>query len=235
MTKNFPKLSIILTVSIIGIVGFSLTASAQSSAVPEWVKNNAKWWAEDSISETEYLTSLEYLISNGIIDVQVPFAQVTAAQNILSEEERGQSFSVTFHQGLIEQPVTVDTFIKFEATSSSRSFDSFYQTPIYIFEDKPSFVLEGLPSKDKQPVYEGIHRWMTQKTILNPFNVDVAVLAGDGTTLLTWKFTDCEPTAFGTYLQDLVFYYQFVDQDRAEIRDRVTFECLGADLRVPEN
>ena len=235
MKKLSKRFSLILTISVIGIIGFSFTASAQSSMVPEWVKNNAKWWSEGSISEADYITSLEYLISNGIIDVQVPFAQVTAAQNLLTEDERAQSFSVTFYEGLIEKPVTVDTFIKFEATSSSRTLDSFYQTPIYVFKDNPSFVLEGLPSPDKQQLYEGIHRWMTQKTILSAFDVDVAVLAGDGSILLTWEFAECKPTAFGTYLQDLVFYYQFVDQERAEIRDRVTIECLGADLRVPEN
>ncbi len=76
---------------------------------------------------------------------------------------------------------------------------------------------------------------MTQKTILNPFDVDVGVISGDGTTLLTWEFTDCEPTAFGTYLQDITNFYQFSEQKQAEIRDRATFECLGADLRVPEN
>jgi len=233
--KNFPKLSIILTISVVGIIVFSFTASAQSSMVPEWVKNNAKWWAEGSISESDYITSLEYLISNGIIDVQVPFAQVTAAQNILTEDERAQSFSVTFYDGLIQGPVTIDTFTKFEATSSSSALDSFSATPIYIFEDSPQFLLEGLPSADKQQLYEGIHNWMTQRTILNPFNVDVAVLAGDGSVIVTWVFTDCRPTAFGTYLQDLIFFYQFVDQERAEIRDRALFECAGADLRVPEN
>ena len=233
--KNFPKLSIILTISVVGIIVFSFTASAQSSMVPEWVKNNAKWWAEGSISESDYITSLEYLISNGIIDVQVPFAQVTAAQNILTEDERAQSFSVTFYDGLIQGPVTIDTFTKFEATSSSSALDSFSATPIYIFKDSPQFLLEGLPSADKQQVYEGIHNWMTQKTTLNPFNVDVAVLAGDGSVIVTWVFTDCRPTAFGTYLQDLIFFYQFVDQERAEIRDRALFECAGADLRVPEN
>ena len=39
----------------------------------------------------------------------------------------------------------------------------------------------------------------------------------------------------GTYLQDLVFYYQFVDQERAEIRDPALFECAGVDFKVPEN
>jgi len=233
--KFSKKFSIIFTITIIGILGFSITASAANSAIPEWVKNNAKWWAEGSISEADYITSLEYLISNGIIDVQVPFAQVTAAQNLLTEDERAQSFSVTFYDGLIPGPITIDTFTKFEATSSSRNSDSIYATPIYVFEDKPQFLLEGLPSADKQKLYEGIHNWMTQRTILNPFNVDVDVLAGDASVILTWEFIDCKPTAFGTYVQDLVFYYQFVDQERAEIRDRAIFECTGADLRVPEN
>ena len=39
----------------------------------------------------------------------------------------------------------------------------------------------------------------------------------------------------GTYLQDLVFYYQFVDQERGEICDRALFEYSGADFRVTEN
>jgi len=226
------KFAVILTISVIGIIGFSLTASAQSSAVPEWVKNNAKWWSEGSITEADYITSLEYLISNGIIDVQVPFAQVTAAQNILTEDERAQSFSVTFYEGLITEPVTIDTFIKFEATSSSGSTIS-PETPIYFFKDSPEFLLEGLPSADKQQVYKGIHNWMTQKTILSPFDVDVDVLAGDGSIIITWVFIDCELTAFGTYLQDVTFFYQFVDQQRSEIRDRALFKCAGADLRVP--
>ncbi len=233
--KKFPKrVWLISTISVICIIGFSLTASASDSAVPEWVKNTAGWWSEGVISEADYITSLEYLISNGIIDVQVPFAQVTAAQNLLTEDERAQSFSVTFYDGLIQGPVTVDTFIKFEATSSSATSRD-PERPIYIFKDKPQFILEGLPSADKQPVYQGVHNWLTQKTILSPFNVDVAVLAGDGSTLLTWVFTDCRPTAFGTYLQDLKFVYQFAVQERAEIRDRAMFECTGADLKVPEN
>jgi len=79
MTNFSKQVWLISTISIIGIIGFSLTASAGDSAIPDWVKNNAKWWSEGVISEADYITSLEYLISNGIIDIQVPFAQVTAA------------------------------------------------------------------------------------------------------------------------------------------------------------
>ena len=77
---KMKKFSIIFTISIIGIVGFSLSASASDSSIPEWIKNNAKWWSEGSISETDYITSLEYLIINGIIKIPIPITEVTAAQ-----------------------------------------------------------------------------------------------------------------------------------------------------------
>ena len=37
--------------------------------VPDWVKNTAGWWATDAISETEFVNAIEYLVNNGIIDV----------------------------------------------------------------------------------------------------------------------------------------------------------------------
>ncbi len=95
--KKFPKkFSIIFTISIIGFLGFSITASAADSAIPDWIKNNAKWWSEGSISDADYVESLEYLINNGVIDVPIPITEVTAAQTMYSDEERAQSLSYNF-------------------------------------------------------------------------------------------------------------------------------------------
>ncbi len=30
-----------------------------------------------------------------------------------------------------------------------------------------------------------------------------------------------------------LFYYQYVDQEKSEIRERITFTCAGIDLEVP--
>ena len=38
------------------------------SKVPTWIKNNAGWWADDTIDESTFLNGLEYLVQNGIID-----------------------------------------------------------------------------------------------------------------------------------------------------------------------
>ncbi len=37
--------------------------------IPNWVKNNAKWWSEDQISENDFIKSIQYLIKKGIIRV----------------------------------------------------------------------------------------------------------------------------------------------------------------------
>ena len=39
------------------------------TAVPEWVKNNAGWWAEGMIGNNDFVEGIEYLINESIIDV----------------------------------------------------------------------------------------------------------------------------------------------------------------------
>ena len=41
--------------------------NAFAENVPEWVKNTAGWWAEDTISETEFVNAITYLVNVGII------------------------------------------------------------------------------------------------------------------------------------------------------------------------
>ena len=65
MTRKFILLSAILVM----ITAFPLAVTAQSDAIPSWIKNTAGWWAEDQISETEFVNSMEYLIDSGIIQV----------------------------------------------------------------------------------------------------------------------------------------------------------------------
>jgi len=226
-------MKIIMIFGIILIAGFglSLTVFAENSAIPEWVKNNAKWWSEGSISDTDYVESLEYLINNGIIDVPIPIAEVTAAQTMYSEEERAQSFRVTLSN--IIQPLPVHFFEKFELTTSIGSADD-PRARQYDFRDvNPTFFLESLPSADKKLFYEFIADWMDSGDLLNEFDVDVDVLDGTGATIQTWAFERCGITSYGTYLQDTIFIYQFSGVQDSEIRDRANFSCVGIHLKTP--
>lgn len=61
----------ILCAVIIATIATSLTVSLQASGqnynIPSWIKNNAKWWAEDQIGEEDFLKSIEYLADKKII------------------------------------------------------------------------------------------------------------------------------------------------------------------------
>jgi len=41
------------------------------SSIPAWVKNNAGWWIEGKISDTEFTMALQYLVKTGIITVNL--------------------------------------------------------------------------------------------------------------------------------------------------------------------
>jgi len=45
------------------------TAETSEYQIPEWIKNNAKWWAEGQITDDDYIKGLQYLIDKGILKV----------------------------------------------------------------------------------------------------------------------------------------------------------------------
>ena len=57
---------------------------SSAKLVPDWVKNNAKWWSEDLIEDTDFVNGIEYLIKKQIISIDnkkilgnVPLEDVT--------------------------------------------------------------------------------------------------------------------------------------------------------------
>lgn len=55
--------------AIAAILLVASTASYAYAEVPGWIKNNAGWWADGTISESEFLTGISFLITDGIIQV----------------------------------------------------------------------------------------------------------------------------------------------------------------------
>ena len=39
------------------------------SKVPDWIKNNARWWADGLITDQDFVKGIQYLVENGIIKV----------------------------------------------------------------------------------------------------------------------------------------------------------------------
>ena len=56
-------------VSILDGTLFRITPVTTEILIPDWIKNNAGWWATDQIDDAAYVTSLQWLISNKIINI----------------------------------------------------------------------------------------------------------------------------------------------------------------------
>ena len=70
MLRGRQKFSVIVVCSVLlfGSMIFYSTASAES--IPPWIKNTALWYGEGSISETEFLNAIKFLIENDLIDLE---------------------------------------------------------------------------------------------------------------------------------------------------------------------
>ena len=64
--------NIILIDSTIDEKAYIPTDTSSTKRVPDWVKNNADWWAGDLIGDSDFLNGIKYLINKGIILVSVP-------------------------------------------------------------------------------------------------------------------------------------------------------------------
>jgi plastocyanin len=66
MKHRSMKISVLTIMFSILLVSFTAN-EAIAESVPEWIKNNALWYGQGDISETEFLNAIKFLIDNGII------------------------------------------------------------------------------------------------------------------------------------------------------------------------
>ena len=96
MKKLFSLLTITITsFLLIGIGTQSILATqtgynfdqygnASFEPIPEWIKNNAGWWAEGKIKDTSFILGIQWLITNGVITVSYAEQETKSAYGIPS-------------------------------------------------------------------------------------------------------------------------------------------------------
>ena len=67
--KRKIAVSLIAAIAVVGVLTISFDQVQAQSLVPEWVKNNAAWWAEGSVDDQTFLNGIEFLIEEGVINV----------------------------------------------------------------------------------------------------------------------------------------------------------------------
>ncbi|MHB8546473.1 MAG: hypothetical protein ACYDAJ_06875 [Nitrosotalea sp.] len=53
-----------------------------SYSIPTWIKNNAKWWSEGSISDNDFIKGIQYLIQQEIIHIPQTTGSTSSSQHI---------------------------------------------------------------------------------------------------------------------------------------------------------
>ncbi len=62
---NFYRHTILITVNV--TPSTTETTPHQNYLIPSWVRNNAKYWSEGQISDSDFASGIGYLVTNGII------------------------------------------------------------------------------------------------------------------------------------------------------------------------
>jgi len=52
--------------------------------IPAWVKNNAGWWADNLIGDSDFVSGIQYLITEGIMTIPTTQSGTSASENIPS-------------------------------------------------------------------------------------------------------------------------------------------------------
>ncbi|MEK6929562.1 MAG: M57 family metalloprotease, partial [Thermoproteota archaeon] len=51
------------------------TKSEMDDKIPDWIRTNASWWAENTINDQEFVSGIQYMIEKGIIIVNIKKSQ----------------------------------------------------------------------------------------------------------------------------------------------------------------
>ncbi len=88
------------------------STTTKENTIPSWVKNNAGWWANGTISDSEFVAGIQYLISSGII-------YVNSGQNLTNPQSQCDNFTTAADKETCLQQLEYSTKIKNSIASST--------------------------------------------------------------------------------------------------------------------
>jgi len=228
LRKGVILVTVFLFVS--GITSFSLFVSGEESAIPEWIKQTAGWWYEGQIGESDYISSLQFLINHEII--KIPITEVHATKVKLSDSDRAQSIVVFMEGEFFGKGITYYTFSEFNHLSTLINPTTIAATSG--FSGSPQLLLGGLLSNDKMELYDLAEDYINPGRPVAPFKIQVSILDGNGNLIQLWDYRKCDMTDYAIFLEMDKDVYRFGEEDEEEWRERFLFICAGFSLRTTE-
>jgi len=148
-----------------------------------------------------------------------------------NELNRAQNIVVHFEGTEISPAKSVHTFTKFAPVLDGKPQKI---VPTYPFADinigkftSPMFILESLPSKDKEWLNEFTTKYINIGKVPELFKVRVDVVSGDGSIIQSWNYQKCQIKDYKQFFDDSRLFLKFHGKFQPEIRERTTFACGG--------
>ena len=155
------KNSITICISSVLVAGLifstSLSFSAEEELLPSWIKNTAGFWADNQISDIEFMNAIEFLIGADIIKVpeaiaqEVPNAIAQEVSEAISQEVSeaiAQEVSEAIAQEGTTSIIPTAFYVKSEEIPAKVSNQVFLDSasskkPLQVFCDDGDTVLSG--------------------------------------------------------------------------------------------
>ncbi len=126
----------ILCVTLIGTLVLSSSAYGQTTPIPNWLKNNAKWWYDGTISDEQYILGLQYMISQGMIQIPTVLTSsnthITTAFVKLTTNVRTNSSHPIGYDGLGQASCNRDE------TLTGGGYNSGFRDALSVYQNGPS-------------------------------------------------------------------------------------------------
>ncbi len=85
LVPSQPDDYLIIEVPIYPLQGTVIPPPNQTIKIPEWIKNNAGWWAEGSIDDNSFVQGIQFLIKEGIMKIPPTSQGVGTGENKIPE------------------------------------------------------------------------------------------------------------------------------------------------------
>ena len=145
---------------------------------------------------------------------------------IPTKETRVERIIVQFAGGELQNTATFYSFSKFVPLAKNPTFP--ISIPGNVIGEKPRFVLESLPTTDKENYYKFLSRYVNPGATPEPFDVTIHLVTGNGNILQSWQYKDCSANNYVIFFTDNLI--KFKQSMGSEIRDKTYFECSGLSL-----
>ena len=64
------------------MASLTMNIGQEESSIPEWIKNNAGWWADGQIDDGSFVSGIQWLISNNVMTIP-PTEQGTGSDDVI--------------------------------------------------------------------------------------------------------------------------------------------------------